>query len=142
MHHFEAGEMGPEKLVQSTVNGERNEKLVTGRHIYGNLYECDYETLTDEVRLVEIVREAARMANAMLISVGSYRFGANGGITVFGIIAESHISIHTWPEYKFATVDVYTCGDHTDPDAAFNFIVEALRPQRHEVFRGDRSLYI
>jgi S-adenosylmethionine decarboxylase len=115
------------------------ETVVIGRHVYGNLYDCDREILRDETRLIQIVRNAARIANATLVSVNTYKFGANGGLTVFAIVADSHISIHTWPEHGFATVDVYTCGN-TDPEAAFNYIAKELNAQRVEVFRGDRSL--
>ncbi|MEM1518974.1 MAG: adenosylmethionine decarboxylase [Pyrobaculum sp.] len=113
---------------------------IVGRHIYGNLYGCDAEVLRDEARLVTIVKEAVKLANAYLLSIGAYRFGPNGGLTVFAVVAESHISIHTWPEHKYATVDVYTCGDHTDPKAAFDYIVSELKPTRLEVYYGDRSM--
>ncbi|CCC81695.1 adenosylmethionine decarboxylase [Thermoproteus tenax] len=115
------------------------EAVVVGRHVYGNLYDCNSEVLRDEGRLIQIVRNAAKIANATLVSVNTYKFGANGGLTVFAIVAESHISVHTWPEHAFATVDVYTCGN-TDPEAAFNYIAKELGAQRVEVFRGDRSL--
>jgi len=116
-------------------------RVVVGRHVYGNLYGCDHNVLRDEAALINIVKEAVKVANAMLLSIGSYRFGPNGGLTVFAVVAESHISIHTWPEHGFATVDVYTCGDHTDPKAAFDYIVSMLKPKKVEAFFGDRSMY-
>jgi len=122
------------------VAGARN-KVVVGRHIYGNLYECNRDVLADEAKLIHIVKEAVRIANSALLSIGAYRFGATGGITIFAVIAESHISIHTWPEYGFATVDVYTCGNHTDPEAAFDYIARELEAKRMEIFHGDRSMY-
>lgn len=115
------------------------EAVIIGRHIYGNLYDCSADILRDEARLTEIIRNAAKIANATLVSISSYKFGANGGLTVFAIVAESHISIHTWPEHNFATVDVYTCGN-TDPGAAFNYIAKELNAQRVEAFYSDRSL--
>ncbi|ACB39550.1 adenosylmethionine decarboxylase [Pyrobaculum neutrophilum] len=114
---------------------------IVGRHIYGNLYGCEQQILKDEAALITIVKEAAKVANAILLSIGSYRFGPEGGLTVFAVVAESHISIHTWPEHGFATVDVYTCGDHTDPKAAFDYIVSKLKPRKVEAFFGDRSMY-
>ena len=116
-------------------------RLVVGRHVYGNLYGCDPEVLRDEAALITIVKEAVKVANAILLSIGSHRFGLDGGLTVFAVVAESHISIHTWPEHGFATVDVYTCGDHTDPKAAFDYIASRLRPKKVEAFFGDRSMY-
>ncbi|MFN3804521.1 MAG: adenosylmethionine decarboxylase [Pyrobaculum sp.] len=121
--------------------GGVGERVVVGRHIYGNLYGCDPDLLRDEAALITVVKEAVKMANALLLSIGSYRFGPAGGLTVFAVVAESHISIHTWPEHGFATVDVYTCGDHTDPKAAFDYIVSRLKPHRVEIHHGDRSMY-
>ncbi|MCC6020550.1 MAG: adenosylmethionine decarboxylase [Thermoproteaceae archaeon] len=113
---------------------------VVGRHIYGNLYGCDPQILRDEIALISTVIEAVRVANATLLSVSYYKFGNGGGLSVFALIAESHISVHTWPEYYFATVDVYTCGASTDPRAAFDYIASRLKPRRVEVFFSDRSL--
>ncbi|MFZ8807811.1 MAG: adenosylmethionine decarboxylase [Pyrobaculum sp.] len=123
------------------MGGVGGGRLVVGRHVYGNLYGCDPEVLRDEAALITIVKEAVKVANAILLSIGSYRFGLDGGLTVFAVVAESHISIHTWPELGFATVDVYTCGDHTDPKAAFDYIASRLRPKKVEAFFGDRSMY-
>nr|KJR72176.1 MAG: S-adenosylmethionine decarboxylase proenzyme [Vulcanisaeta sp. AZ3] len=125
----------------SRVGREAN-ALVYGVHVYGNLYECDKEVLRDEVYLTRVVKEAADVAGALLVSTFFYKFGVNGGTSVVAIVAESHISIHTWPEYGYATVDVYTCGDHTKPMEAFKYIVKALRARRFEVFTSDRSYYV
>ncbi|MFB6469705.1 MAG: adenosylmethionine decarboxylase [Vulcanisaeta sp. AZ3] len=125
----------------SRVGREAN-ALVYGVHVYGNLYECDKEVLRDEVYLTRVVKEAADVAGALLVSTFFYKFGVNGGTSVVAIVAESHISIHTWPEYGYATVDVYTCGDHTKPMEAFKYIVKALRAKRFEVFASDRSYYV
>ncbi len=111
---------------------------VVGQHIYGNLYECDQSVLTDEEYLEKVVVEAAQLGNMQLLEVKTWKIGL--GVSVVAIILESHITIHTWPEFRFATVDVYSCGSHTDPEKAFNHIVKALKARR--VVRGyaDRSL--
>lgn len=99
--------------------------LVYGKHVVGDLYECDKDKLMDVMLLIDIVKEAANVGNMVLLEIKSWKIGL--GVTVIGIILESHISIHTWPEYSFATVDVYTCGRHADPEKAFKFIVEKLK---------------
>ncbi|KUO86569.1 MAG: adenosylmethionine decarboxylase [Caldivirga sp.] len=114
---------------------------VYGTHVYGNLYDCDEEVLRDEVKLTNIVKEAAEKANATVVSLFYYKFTPTGGLSVVAIVAESHISIHTWPEHKYATVDVYTCGSHTDPLTAFEYIAEKLGAKRYSVNISDRSLY-
>lgn len=64
-----------------------------------------------------------------LVEVKSWKFinGDKEGVSVLALVVESHIAIHTWPVYRFASVDVYTCGDHSMPDKAFNYIVSALK---------------
>ncbi|MBP1357736.1 MAG: adenosylmethionine decarboxylase, partial [Sulfolobus sp.] len=62
------------------------------------------------------------------------------GVSVVAIVLESHITIHTWPEYRFATVDVYSCGAHTDPNKAFEYIVTQLDAKRYTKNEADRSL--
>ncbi len=114
------------------------EPKVYGRHVYGNLYECDANILKDEEKLREIVIEAAKIGNMTLLDVKSWKIG--DGVSVVAIVLESHITIHTWPEYRFATVDVYSCGKHTDPDSAFNYIVKALRAKRVERGVTSRNL--
>lgn len=112
---------------------------VYGRHIYGNLYNCgNSRLLRDAKALEELVAEAASRGNMTVLDVKSWKIG--DGVSVVAIILESHISIHTWPEYDFATVDVYSCGTHTDPEKAFNYIAEALKPEKIVFGRADRSL--
>ena len=111
---------------------------VYGKHVYGNLYDCDPRVLSDERALRDIVVKAAEIGNMTLLDVKSWKIGE--GVSVVAIVLESHITVHTWPEYGFATVDVYSCGTHTDPEAAFNYIVRMLRAKRVERGVADRSL--
>jgi len=111
---------------------------VVGKQVYGELYDCDVETLKDEQRLREIVTNAARVGNMTLLDVRSWKIGE--GVSVMAIVLESHITIHTWPEYAFATVDVYSCGAHTDPKKAYLYIVEQLGAKRYTIKEADRSL--
>ncbi len=111
---------------------------VYGRHVFGNLYDCDVNILSNEEKLREVVVEAAKIGNMTLLDVKSWRIGY--GVSVVAVVLESHITIHTWPEYSFATVDVYSCGMHTNPDEAFNYIVNALKPRRVEKRVAERHL--
>jgi S-adenosylmethionine decarboxylase len=119
---------------------EASERLrVYGKHVYGNLYGCrNSELLRDEERLKEVILEAADRGNMTVLDIKSWKIGE--GVSLVAIILESHITIHTWPEYDFATVDVYSCGAHADPLSAFNYIVDALKPERVESGMADRSL--
>lgn len=118
------------------LGGMRRYK-VFGKHIYGNLYGCDSSLLSDVEYLKKVVTEAAARGNMTLLDVKSWRI--DPGVSVVGVILESHITIHTWPEHSFATVDVYSCGEHTKPEVAFEFIVKALKARRYEYEVSDRS---
>ena len=113
---------------------------IIGRHVYGNLYGIDREKATDERFLRELVARAAEEAGATLLDLRSWIVpGAKGGVSVVAIVLESHIAVHTWPEYGYATVDVYTCGERADPWKAWNTILEGLRPRHYTVHYSDRS---
>ena len=80
------------------------------------------------------------VAKATLMEVKSWKVeGVKGGVSVLALITESHIAVHTWPEYKYAAVDVFTCGDHSDPKAAFEHIAKALKPKWVDQHYADRS---
>ena len=116
------------------------EDRVVGKHVYANLYECDVKVISDEKKLSDIVKKAAKSAKAVLYELKVWKFGGEkGGVSVIGLVLESHIAIHTWPKYKFATVDIYTCGAHTDPWSAFKYIVSQLKPRNMNVNYADRS---
>ncbi|QGA55523.1 adenosylmethionine decarboxylase [Sulfolobus sp. E5-1-F] len=110
---------------------------VVGKQVYGSLYECDEDVLKDTKRLEQIVKEAADVGNMNILDIKSWKIGE--GVSVVAIILESHITIHTWPEYRFATVDVYSCGQHTSPLKAFNYIVEKLGAKKYTINEADRS---
>lgn len=63
--------------------------------------------------------------------------GVSGAI----IISESHLAIHTWPEYKYASLDIYTCGDSVDPWVAFNYLKDAFKSGRQEVIENKRGMF-
>ena len=112
---------------------------VYGIHVYGNLIDCaNVSLLGDEKGMRMLVEEAAVEGNMKVLDVKSWKIGV--GVSVVAIILESHISVHTWPEYRYATVDVYSCGPHTDPRAAFNHIIRGLRPERVEIGAFERKL--
>lgn len=118
------------------------EDRVVGKHVYGNLYDVDVSVAGSEEKLRNLVIEAARVANMTLYDVKSWSFGGKkGGVSVIALVLESHIAIHTWVEYRYATVDVYTCGENSDPWKAFDYIVRELKPRYYTVNYADRSSF-
>ncbi len=110
---------------------KQNEDIVVGKHVYGNLYGVDKTLLADRDYLVKIMREAARIAKSTIIDEKSWVVpGKKGGVSILILVNESHLALHTWVEYEYATLDIYTCGAHTDPISAFDYVVECLKPKK------------
>jgi S-adenosylmethionine decarboxylase len=96
-----------------------------GTHIVCELSGCNPEALTDVDAVHRMMIEAATAARATIMESAFYRFQPQG-VSGTVILAESHLSIHTWPERGYAAMDFYTCGDHTDPWLACQHAAEAL----------------
>jgi S-adenosylmethionine decarboxylase len=91
------------------------------KHILFTLKGCKTEDLDDEGFIRDILYLSAKWANSTLIALHSHKF-APQGVTAIALLAESHISIHTWPEKGLAVCDVFTCGDHTTPMSAVEYM--------------------
>jgi S-adenosylmethionine decarboxylase len=105
---------------------------MVGKHCILELYECDSSKLNDEAFLRDTITDAAKRAGATLLNLITHRFEPQG-VTGLALLAESHISIHTWPESGYAAVDVFTCGDHTMPEKACMVLAEELGSLRHKL---------
>lgn len=99
---------------------------VLGVHHIAELCDCDSDLLNNLSFIKESLIKAVEVSNATLISYSEYEFTPHG-VTAVCLLAESHISIHTWPEKGYAAVDIFTCGDHTMPETACNYMVSALQ---------------
>ncbi len=97
-----------------------------GKHLLLELKDCDTGLLNDMDYLREALSDVARLIGATVIKDSFYQFSPQG-ISGVVIIAESHISIHTWPEYSYAAVDVFTCGDVIEPAKAVKPLTEKLK---------------
>ncbi len=109
-----------------------------GRHVLAEYFNCDKELLNNPKKLEEFMQQAAKEANATVIS-SSFRTFEPFGVSGVVIVAESHLAIHTWPEYGFAAVDFFTCGDTSNPWKAHEFLKSVLKPshtEEKEVLRG------
>lgn len=121
-------------MTQAYVN------CVIGKHIYANLYGCEPSLIDDEFFLRNLIIEAAKIAKMNIWDIRTWRFGGEkGGISAIALILESHIAIHTWKEFNYATVDIFTCGEKSDPELAFNYIVSKINPKRITKGFADRS---
>ena len=97
-----------------------------GRHLLLELKDCNLEVLNDLNFLKNCLYDTAEQIGATVVGESFYEFSPHG-ISGVVLISESHICIHTWPEYCYAAVDVFTCGDSVEPERAVKLLVEKLR---------------
>ena len=110
-----------------------DEKLIHhSKHLLLELYRCDYEKLNDESFLRCSLNKAAKLAKATVLNLISNKFEPQG-VTAIVLLAESHISIHTWPESNYSAVDIFTCGQNMLPELASQYLIEALKAQEHSL---------
>jgi S-adenosylmethionine decarboxylase len=108
-----------------------------GRHVIIELWGCG-EVINDAALVENAMRSAVHAANATLLNIFVHEFSPQG-VTGVAVLAESHLSIHTWPEYGYVAADVFTCGSTTRPDAAAEVLriaFEATTADIRELERG------
>ena len=108
------------------------------KHLLLELYRCDREKLNDESFLRCILNRAAKLANATVLNLISNKFEPQG-VTAIALLAESHISIHTWPEAHYSAVDIFTCGQNMKPEISCKYLIQALMAKEHLLRIIDRS---
>ena len=118
-----------------------------GRHCILELYQCDHAKLNDEAFIRTTITSSVKIAGATLINLVTHSFKPQG-VTGLALLAESHISIHTWPEIGYAAIDVFTCGDHTMPEKACKLLFKEFLAQHfllkniaREIPSGIQSLH-
>jgi len=94
------------------------------KHLLLELYRCDREKLNDESFLRCILNRAAKLSNATVLNLISNKFEPQG-VTAIALLAESHISIHSWPESNYSAVDIFTCGQNMMPELASQYLIES-----------------
>ena len=112
--------------------------LYKSKHLLLELYGCDFEKLNDESFLRCTINNAAKLANATVLNLISNKFEPQG-VTAIALLAESHLSIHTWPEEQYSAVDVFTCGQNMKPDISCKYLIQALMAKEHFLRIIDRN---
>ncbi len=109
------------------------------RELLVDLYGCKGD-LDDAKFLIDVLRAAAREMGSKVIKVASHKFSPTG-TTVVLILAETHMSIHTWPEHNYAALDIFICSEKIDPAIGWQTVKSALKPsssKMHEMVRKIR----
>jgi len=115
---------------------ERNGARYAGTHLIVDLWGA--ERLDDLAHVEATLRDAVTAAKATLLHIHLHHFTPNQGISGVAVLAESHISIHTWPENGYAALDVFMCGG-AEPQATIDVLRQAFKPDRlavEEILRG------
>ena len=101
-------------------------KKATVKHILFTLRGCPFELLDDEEFIRMLLYRATKECKATLLNLATHKFDPQG-VTGVAMLAESHISIHTWPEKGMAVCDVFTCGDTAIPELGVEYMREQLK---------------
>lgn len=113
-----------------------------GRHILVEFFDCDPEIMNDVIVVEQSMVDAAREAQATVINSTFHHFSPYG-VSGVVVIQESHLAIHTWPEFRYAAVDVFTCGTEVNPWIAYDYLKKAFKAKHGsamEINRGQKDL--
>ncbi len=109
---------------------ERDGLRFAGTHLIIDLWGA--RRLDDRDFIEGVLRDCAAAAGATVLHIHLHHFTENNGVTGVAVLAESHISIHSWPEHDYAAVDIFMCGE-TEPHRAADVLRRAFRPERVEI---------
>jgi S-adenosylmethionine decarboxylase len=98
---------------------------ILGQHLLVEFYDCNRAVLNSQSLIRTHMEEAAITSNATIVQSVFHTFNPHG-VSGVVVIAESHLAIHTWPEYNYAAVDLFTCGTGVNPYAAFEYLKDSL----------------
>ena len=113
-----------------------------GRHVLVEFHGCSAEILNDVPCIETSMNDAAKEAGATIINSVFHHFSPFG-VSGVVVIQESHLAIHTWPEYRYAAVDLFTCGDSVSPWVSYEFLKKAFQAEHGssiEINRGQLEL--
>lgn len=123
-------------ITQSELN--RGARTALGRHLLADFYGVSQDRMSDPATLLERIHEAVHAAGATLIDLRWHAFSPQG-LTLFALLKESHLAVHTWPEKNYVAIDIFTCGA-SDPTTALNTLQKYFKPRFanvRDVLRGE-----
>ena len=120
------------RRVEIPARKGRPMKGPLGIHVLYDLYRCQKEALDDPAELNRLLLEAVTEAQMTPLESASHKYTPQG-VSVVVLVAESHISIHTWPEYDYAAADFFSCRTDVDPERVRAVLARTLNPERIEM---------
>jgi S-adenosylmethionine decarboxylase len=122
------------------TSGHNSVHFTRGNHLILDLWGCDKDFLTNTSQIETTLKEAAEEAGATVLFSNMHHFGGEYGVTGVVGLAESHMSIHTYPEHGYASIDAYMCGD-CDPRDTIERLKAHFKPTEmssNVLIRGER----
>ena len=132
-----------QEISRRGISGEERGSIglhSLGRHLLLELHDCSSEILNNLETVKAALVEAAKRAEATIIDVVFHEFNPFG-ISGVVVIAESHLSIHTWPEYRYAAVDIFSCGESLKPGEAASYLVDQFKASRASCVEVKRGVF-
>ncbi len=117
---------------KATKSFEKTFNKTLGKQLVVEFFGCNRIILDDIEQIEKIMLDAALAAHATIVAHKFHQFSPQG-VSGAVIVAESHLAIHTWPEYNYCHVDIFTCGEYTDNDAALEIIKQGIGADHYKV---------
>ena len=125
-------------VESSAFCGTQGSIKFAGIHLLIELWQAKH--MTDPASIRSIMVDAITACGATLLSIDLHVFSPGGGVSGVAVLQESHISIHTWPEYEYAAMDVFVCGT-IDPYLALPVLKERFQPGKLQVVEVKRGIF-
>ena len=133
MEYFEKESLISQKKVIPSKNISADhfiiekKKMYAGQHLILDFWGVKFNNSI--ITLKKILKNAIKVSGATLLHIHLHRFGKQQGISGVAVLAESHISVHTWPERDYIAFDIFMCGD-TNPDASAEYLLKTFKPKK------------
>jgi len=126
------------QLEPTMYCGQQNGMRFAGIHLLVELWQADH--FNDAEAIEQIMTKAIKACGATMLSIDLHVFSPNGGVSGVAVLQESHMSIHTWPEYEYAALDVFVCGT-IDPYLAVPVLKEGFNPGKIQIVEVKRGIF-
>jgi len=123
------------RSIKWTIN-TKNKIQHAGVHLIAEFWNG--RIIEDKKEIKKILISAVEKANCTPLNIVIHKFEPQG-ITGVVLLAESHLTLHSWPEYNYVAIDIFTCGDRAVPDKALDYLKEIFAPEKVEIQKVERG---
>ena len=117
----------PSKNISADHFIVEKRQIYAGKHLLLDLWGVKFDNSITTLK--KVIKNAVKVSGATMLHMHLHRFGKEQGISGVAVLAESHISVHTWPERDYVAFDIFMCGD-TQPEASAEYLIKTLKPKK------------